>query len=177
MEATLELCRGLNIQENMRIKILGDKDTPAYIAATEVIGELGHKVVSGVEGADIAIAPLLTYKLTDEEANTPLHGTLIFHPSPLPHGRGASAIRWAYRRHEHITAATWIWAAQKMDAGDICEMEIIKIDYSLSPRGLYIEHMIPALKRTLKRCLVAVQRGYIRKVPQVEDYATFDNKL
>lgn len=177
MEGILEPYKDLNTREIMRIKVLGDKDTPAYAAAMEAISELGHKVVSSADVSDIAIAPLLTYKLTVEEANTPLRGTLIFHPSPLPHGRGASAIRWAYRRHEHITAATWIWAAEKMDAGDICEMEIIKIDYSLSPRRLYIEHIIPALKRTLKRCLIAIQSGHIRRVPQVEEYSTFDNKL
>ena len=161
----------------MRIKVLGDRETPAYLAAIEVIYELGHKMVDTAGEADIAIAPLLTYKLDDREANTPLHGTLIFHPSPLPHGRGASAIRWAYRRHEPITAASWIWADQKMDAGDICEMEIIKIDYSVSPKLLYIGHIIPALKRTLKRCLNGIQSGCIRRVPQIEEYASFDYKV
>ena len=48
-------------------------------------------------------------------------GTLIFHPSPLPYGRGASSLKWAYRRGEPITAATWLWADSGYDTGDICE--------------------------------------------------------
>ena len=47
---------------------------------------------------DVAIAPLLTEKIDARELSEPELGTLIFHPSPLPYGRGASSIRWAYRR-------------------------------------------------------------------------------
>lgn len=119
---------------------------------------------------------MLTQKLTPEELKESIHGVLIFHPSPLPHGRGARAIKYAYERKEPITAATWLWANDKMDAGDICEMEVVKIDYDLSPKEFYHIHMIPALERTLKRCLIAISQGYIRKVPQVEAYSTFDYK-
>ena len=64
-----------------------------------------------------------------------------------------------------------------MDAGDICEMEILKIDYTLSPKLYYESHVLPALERTLKRALNDIARGVIRRVPQVEGYATFDKKL
>lgn len=136
---------------------------------------LGHKIVDS--GADIAIAPLLTEKISNEQISEPLFGTLIFHPSPLPYGRGASAIRWAYRRKEPITAATWFWASDKLDAGDICEQEIIKIDYSLSPREFYEIHIIPAMLRTLERCLTGVQKGFKRQIPQVEEYASYDSRI
>jgi len=162
----------------MIIEVLGNKDTAAYKLAVAVIEKLGMRVAGDPdEIADIAIAPLLTYKLSPEEANKPRLGTLIFHPSPLPHGRGASALKWAYRRSEPITAATWLWACDKMDAGDICEMEIIRIYYTMSPRSLYESHILPALERTLERCLKDIQRGYIRRVPQVEAYASFDLKI
>lgn len=162
----------------MIIEVLGGKDTDAYKAAVSVIEKLGIRVAGGPdEIADLAIAPLLTYKLSPEEANKPRLGTLIFHPSPLPHGRGASALKWAYRRREPITAACWLWAVDKMDAGDICGMEIVKIDYSMSPRAFYEAHILPALERTLERVLNNLQRGFIRRVPQVDAYASFDFKL
>ena len=160
------------------VDILGHKDTAAYQVVMSVINKLGMKVAGDPdEIPDLAIAPLLTYKLSPEEANKPRLGTLIFHPSPLPYGRGASALKWAYRRHEPITAASWLWAADKMDAGDICEMEIVKIDYSLSPRAFYDAHILPALERTLERALNNIHRGFIRSVPQVEGYASFDLKI
>lgn len=39
---------------------------------------------------DLAIAPLLTEKIGDAELSAPKLGTLVFHPSPLLYGRGAS---------------------------------------------------------------------------------------
>nr|DAP19226.1 MAG TPA: hypothetical protein [Caudoviricetes sp.] len=75
----------------MKVKVLGDKNAPAVLAAHKLLRQMGHCIVDGA--ADLAIAPLLTVKLSNEELNAPLLGTLVFHPSPLPYGRGASAIR------------------------------------------------------------------------------------
>ena len=162
----------------MVIKILGERGTPAYIAAQAVVKRLGHAVYDSTYFyCDLSIAPLLTKKLSDFELMEPIHGTLIFHPSPLPWGRGASSIRWAYRRKEHITAATWFWANGQLDGGDICESEIIKIDYGLSPKEFYTAHIIPALERTLQRSLIAIASGFIRRVPQVDEYSSYDSKL
>ena len=115
-------------------------------------------------------------KIPEDELKEPLFGTLIFHPSPLPYGRGASSIKWAYKRHEPITAATWFWADSGFDTGDICEQEIVKIDYDLRPRDFYEQHIIPAMLRTLERCLNGISNGFQRRIPQVEMYATFDKR-
>ena len=159
----------------MIIKILGEKEA-AYNAAHNLIVSLGHGVTeNGL--SHLAVAPLLTKKITMEEIGAPLMGTLIFHPSPLPYGRGASAIRWAYRRKEPVTAATWFWATCKLDAGDICEQEIIKIDYDLRPREFYEQHVIPAMVRTLERALTDIKTGVKRQIKQVEEYATYDSRI
>jgi formyltetrahydrofolate dehydrogenase len=159
----------------MKVKILGDKNDRAVAAAYELVRRLRHRAVS--DSADLAIAPLLTEKLSAEQIGEPLFGTLIFHPSPLPYGRGASAIRWAYRRREPVTAATWLWANERLDAGDICEREIVKIDYDLRPREFYEQHIIPAMLRTLERCLNGVQAGFKRQIKQIEEYATYDTRI
>lgn len=162
----------------MTIDIIGSADTMAYKVARQVILSMGHEFPAGEDIiADLAIAPLLTYKVSLEELHKPLLGTLIFHPSPLPYGRGASAIKWAYRRREPITAACWFWANEKLDAGDICELEIIKIDHSLSPRVFYELHILPALDRTLRRCIEALDSGFIHRVPQDYRYSTYDPKI
>jgi methionyl-tRNA formyltransferase len=159
----------------MKIEILGKPDTRAYRLAGDLINRLGHKTVNRTESVpDLAIAPLLTDKLSTDELLYPVFGTLIFHPSPLPYGRGASAIRWAYRRQEPVTAATWLWANERLDAGDICEQEIVKIDYTLRPRAFYEQEILPAMVRTLERAVRAVSSGYRRTVPQIEKYATYD---
>ena len=161
----------------MVIKVLGNTDTVAYAAAVEVIERLGHTVANGDVCIELAVAPLLTTILSEKEINAPVYGTLIFHPSPLPYGRGASAIKWAYKRAEPITAATWFWADSGLDTGDICEQEIVKIDYDLRPREFYERDIIPAMARTLERALKGLSRGCVRRIPQVEQYATYDKKL
>lgn len=157
----------------MRILILGEPDTLAYTASYNLVKSLGHSVVDSCP-ADIAIAPLLTKIITREEINRPNHGTIIFHPSPLPYGRGAKAIKMAYQRGEPVTAATWFWANQGVDKGDICEQEIIKIDYSIRAREFYERDIIPAMLRTLERALKCVDIGLFRRVPQVEAFSSYD---
>ena len=162
----------------MIIKILGDRNTEAYNRAKEVVVRCGHNLYDGSSlYCDLSIAPLLTKKLTDWELLEPIKGTLIFHPSPLPYGRGPNSIKWAYQRKEQITAASWLWANSELDGGDICEMEILKINHSLSPKEYYLIHVLPALERTLERCLRSISKGFERRIPQVSEYSTYDSKF
>lgn len=162
----------------MIVKIHGEENTAAYEAAKALVLKLGHSIASNtIYDTDLAIAPLLTRILSEDILETPIYGTLIFHPSPLPYGRGASAIKYAYKRQEPITAATWFWADKGIDSGDICEQEIIKVDYNLRPRDFYEQDIVPAMLRTLERALKGIAEGYIRKIPQVEKYSTYDKKL
>jgi len=83
-------------------------------------------------------------------------------------------MRTAQKRNEPVTAATWFWANKRYDAGDICEQEVIKIDYSLSPREFYDEHIIPGMLRTLKRALNDLERGIKRQIKQIDKYSSYD---
>jgi methionyl-tRNA formyltransferase len=159
----------------MRINVLGDTDTPAYYACSELVLARGHLITR--KEPVLAIAPLLTQILSVEDIRLPDLGTLIFHPSPLPYGRGASAIKYAYMRKEPITAATWFWADSGIDSGDICEQEILRIDYTRRPREFYEKYVIPAMVRTLERVLDGIERGYVRRVPQQHEHATYDRRL
>jgi methionyl-tRNA formyltransferase len=161
----------------MRIAILGNNLTDAYVSARQMVLGLGHDIAADPRAADVAIAPLLTEILPPDRLTQPRFGTLIFHPSPLPFGRGASSIKWAYKRGDLITAATWFWADAGIDSGPICEQEIISIDHSLRPREFYERHIIPAMLRTLKRCLNGLSIGLKREVEQIETYSTYEAKI
>lgn len=162
----------------MKISLLGKKDCLAYQKSYELLVDKGHHIISNSVMPDLAVAPLLTEILSGDELFMPLFGTLVFHPSPLPYGRGANAIKYAYKRKDPVTAATWFWAnTGKVDSGDICEQEILKIDHAIKPREFYEGHVIPALVRTLERAVDGVASGCRRRVPQVEEYATFDYRV
>ena len=177
MADIFEPYRPLNIRGMVTVNIIGQKDTPAYRTALDTVLECGCKIVQGDVIPDVVIAPLLLTKISQDEIERPYHGTLIFHPSPLPYGRGAASIKWAYKRHEPITAATWFWADSGLDTGDICEQEIVRIDYDLAPREFYEREMLPAMARTLKRCLDGIAVGRPRHIPQVDKYASFDKRI
>lgn len=160
------------------VKILGNIDTPAYKESEKIVKKLGMYIWNeNSPRIDVSIAPLLMQKISDEELSYPHYGTLVFHPSPLPYGRGASSIKWAYKRGDPITAATWFWADSGYDTGNICEQEIVKIDYTIRPRDFYLNDIIPAMARTLERCLMSLQIGVKREIPQINKYSSFDVRI
>lgn len=162
----------------MIIKLYGDGAKPAVIRSRELIIEMGHEITDGTHFApDLGVAPLLREKLSADEIESFKHGILVFHPSLLPHRRGPSAIKHSYLSGDPVTGATWFWANKRLDAGDICEMEVIRVNYFKTYPQFYEQDIIPALLRTLKRCLINIEKGHIRRVPQVEEYASYDPKI
>ena len=126
----------------------------------------------------IAIAPRLTRKLSAEEFSAPNFGTLIFHPSALPHGRGPDAVRWAVHRGERVSAASWFWASDGLDEGDICEQEPVVLAPGESAGRAYHSRFCPAGLRALDRALrgFATARAW-RRVPQEHALATYDRTM
>ncbi|HBT77628.1 MAG TPA: formyl transferase [Planctomycetaceae bacterium] len=133
--------------------------------------ELGCEIVWTLGDADVAVAPLLQRKISDEELAKLKLGTLIFHPSLLPRHRGRDAIRWAYHLEEKFTGATWFWADSGLDTGDICEQEVVAID-GKRPRDFYEQDIIPVAVRLLRYVILDLQAGIMRRRPQNQSAAT-----
>ena len=125
-----------------------------------------------------AIAPRLRRRLCAAERDAPNFGTLIFHPSALPYGRGPDAIRWAVARGERVSAATWFFAAEEYDAGPVCAQEPVVLAPGESPGRAYHARFCPAGLVALERALVRFRlRGGFRRAAQDEGLATFDGKF
>ena len=146
---------------------------PIIDRCAEGIAEQGVKVVWTPEESDVAIAPLLTRKISDAEIAKPSLGTLIFHPSLLPRHRGRDAIRWAYRLGEKYTGVTWFWADSGYDTGDVCEQEILVIG-DKRPRDFYEQDVIPAAVRLLRYIILDLKNGIVRRRPQNEAAASYE---
>lgn len=161
----------------MVIKLYGNIEKEAVAKSRDLILSLGHELDNGHFEVDLGVAPLLREKVPTEEIEQLRHGLLVFHPSLLPHRRGPSAIKHAYLAGDPVTGATWFWANDKLDAGDICEMEVVRVNYHKTFQQFYKEDIIPALLRTLERSLRAIEKRHIRRVPQVEEHASYDPKI
>lgn len=140
--------------------------------AKEILSQ-NCRIVASAQEADVAIAPLLTRKISESEINAPRLGTLIFHPSLLPRHRGRDAIRWAYRLDEKYTGATWFWADSGYDTGDICEQEVVSIDET-RPREFYEQKIIPLCVKLLRYIIADLKAGIVRRRPQNEAAATYE---
>ena len=151
-----------------------DKNIPTIIdrCAEETVKQ-GFQIVWNPADADLAIAPLLQTKITDEQIAKPRLGTLIFHPSLLPRHRGRDAIRWAYNLNETYTGATWFWADSGYDTGDICEQEVVAIG-DKRPRDFYEQDIIPVAVRLLRYVLLDLKVGIVRRRPQSEASASYE---
>jgi len=134
-------------------------------------------VIESVQGSDVALAPLLRYKLSEEQWTTPRHGTLIFHPSMLPLNRGPDAVRWVVNNGERFTGATWFWCSGGMDAGDIWEQEMAAIPDACTAGRLYHHLLVPAALRCLSRGLTGLLSGYARRAPQDQAAATYFKRI
>ena len=128
--------------------------------------------------ATFAFAPLLRRKLSTADFNAPEHGTLIFHPSALPYRRGPDAIRQTLAAEERVSAATWFFADERLDAGAICEQELVLLDPHANARSNYLDRFVPAAVRAFERAVTHfVTTSEFRRVPQDERFATYDAPL
>lgn len=156
-----------------------DQADPAPIvqAAVDVLKDHGAVLARDVEEADLAIAPLLSKKLGPEILYASALGTLIFHPSLLPRHRGRDAIRWTFRLKEPYAGATWFWADENLDTGDICESEVLAIRDGERPREFYERAVMPSALRMLGYILDDLSRGFVRRRPQNEESATYEEPI
>lgn len=162
----------------MKIYVYGSKMVPVIRECSELIKEMdGVEETPYLEGSDLAVAPLLQQFLTKEEIETPRLGTLIFHPSLLPRHRGRDAIKWAFKLGEVYTGATWFWADDGLDTGNICETEVLNIKFHETPREFYERAVVPSAVRLLQYALNDLRAGIKRERPQVEENATYERPI
>ena len=148
--------------------------TQPIIGACMDLLENDHQIMTDIDNADLAIAPLLATILTMDEVQTPKLGTLVFHPSLLPRHRGADAIKWAFKLGETYTGVTWFWPDAGIDTGDICEQEVVAIRPGETPREFYTRAVIPAAVRTLARAIDGIASGRPHRVPQQLEHGSYE---
>jgi methionyl-tRNA formyltransferase len=152
-----------------------DGGGPLHGAVCDAIRGGCHTITADPIGAHVAIAPLLRRVLAPAEYAAPVHGTLIFHPSLLPRRRGPDAVRWAVADGDPYTGVTWFWCADGLDAGDVCEQDLVAVPAGWTAGRLYRERLVPAGVRALVRALAAIAAGVPRRVAQDETAATYQS--
>lgn len=103
------------------------------------------------------------------------HGSIGYHPAPLPRLRGRAAIPWTILLDEPISASSLFWIAEGTDDGDILAQQFFHVAPDETARTLYDKHM-DALRAMLRGVLARLAAGEQPRTAQDERYATWATK-
>lgn len=97
---------------------------------------------------------------------------VAYHPAALPRLRGRAAIPWTILLDEKITASTFFWAADDVDAGPILAQHFFLVAPDETAATLYAKHM-RALRTALGELLPRLRDGDIAGATQDDRLATW----
>ncbi len=114
--------------------------------------------------------------LSQEFLDIPIFCTVNIHASLLPKYRGANPIQQAVINGDAETGITTMRTVKKMDAGDICLCDKIKITENMSVPDV-VEQISEKSPSLLIRTLKEIYDGKLEFIPQNEDEVTFAPKF
>lgn len=114
--------------------------------------------------------------LSQEVLDVPKFCTINLHASLLPKYRGANPIQWSVINGESETGITTMKTVKKMDAGDICLTDKIKIDENMTVPEL-VDKISEKAPELIYRTLKEICEGRLTPIVQNEDEVTFAPKF
>ena len=102
----------------------------------------------------------------------PIYGCINVHASLLPKYRGAAPVHWAIINGEKISGVTTMYTDIGMDTGDILLSEKVSISEGMTAGELH-DHLALLGAKVLKKTLLEVKAGTVKRVPQKEEEATY----
>ena len=100
------------------------------------------------------------------------HGTIGFHPAPLPENRGRAVIPWTILQDRRETGSTLFWIDEGTDSGDVLLQERFAVAPAETATTLYAKHLA-ALERMMDRAVPLLLAGAAPRVPQDHARATY----
>lgn len=100
------------------------------------------------------------------------HGTIGYHPAPLPRMRGRAVIPWTILSGEPITGGTLFWIDEGVDSGPILQQGFFHVAADETATTLYARHMA-LLERLMADALAALSTNAAPRMVQDERFATW----
>src|SRR5213082_2081382 len=92
---------------------------------------------------DLQVMAFVTLFVPSEFLNIPTHGSIQYHPSLLPKGRGASAINWPIINGETETGLSIFWPDDGLDTGDVLLQKTTPISNTDTLGSVYFDRLFP----------------------------------
>jgi methionyl-tRNA formyltransferase len=125
---------------------------------------------------DLQVMAFVTLFVPEEFLNIPTHGSIQYHPSLLPAGRGASAINWPIINGEKETGLSIFWPDNGLDTGDVLLQKKTPISDTDTLGTVYFDRLFPMGVEAMMESLDLVKAGKAPRIKQDENLATYEGR-
>ena len=125
---------------------------------------------------DLQVMAFVTLFVPEEFLNIPTHGSIQYHPSLLPLGRGASAINWPIIQGETETGLSIFWPDNGLDTGDVLLQKKTPIGFEDSLGSVYFDRLFPMGVEAMLESVDLVKAGKAPRIRQDESLATYEGR-
>ena len=125
---------------------------------------------------DLQVMAFVTLFVPEEFLNIPTHGSIQYHPSLLPLGRGASAINWPIINGEKETGLSIFWPDNGLDTGDVLLQKKTPISADDTLGTVYFDRLFPMGVEAMMESVDLVKAGKAPRIKQDESLATYEGR-
>jgi methionyl-tRNA formyltransferase len=123
---------------------------------------------------DLQVMAFVTLFVPEDFLNIPTHGSIQYHPSLLPLGRGASAINWPIIQGEKETGLSIFWPDNGLDTGDVLLQKKTPISDTDTLGSVYFDRLFPMGVEAMMESIDLVKKGKAPRIKQDESLATYE---
>lgn len=137
----------------------------------------GERVLSEFKDLepDLCVMAYVTRIVPTSFLNTPVYGTIQYHPSLLPAHRGPSSINWPIIQGEKETGLTIFWPDEGLDTGPILLQKQVVIEADDTLGSLYFNKLYPLGVEALLESIDLVKNGKAPRILQDESDASYES--
>jgi methionyl-tRNA formyltransferase len=125
---------------------------------------------------DLQVMAFVTLFVPEEFLNIPTHGSIQYHPSLLPLGRGASAINWPIIQGEKETGLSIFWPDNGLDTGDVLMQKKTPISDTDTLGSVYFDRLFPMGVEAMMESIDLVKKGKAPRIKQDQALATYEGR-
>jgi methionyl-tRNA formyltransferase len=125
---------------------------------------------------DLQVMAFVTLFVPEEFLNIPTYGSIQYHPSLLPKGRGPSAINWPIIAGETETGLSIFWPDNGLDTGAVLLQQNTPIGPDDSLGSVYFDRLFPMGVAAMLEAVDLVKAGKAPRIKQDESLATYEGR-
>lgn len=126
--------------------------------------------------ADLMLMAFVNVFVPEAARDTPVHGSICFHPSLLPLHRGPSAVNWPIIMGSEQSGYSWFYPTDGLDEGDVLMQWSCPIDPDDTVINLYFKKIYPSAVDSALEVCELYRNGNPPRIVQDESQATYERR-